>query len=188
MELHAHKVYENQGVEADVLIRSSAPASRSEEESWTAAGKPIGRVRAFFDGARGGQETTFGQDATFAGDELERMRRKSVSHAILEARNLYGQVVVDRTETLDGEETFVLKLTPKSGPSVSLFVCARTSLILKEQTDGETSVFGNHRQIDGEVVPFRTTIHDALGKSTVVVQDVKFNVDLSPETFRPAKP
>jgi hypothetical protein len=134
----------------------------------------IGRVRSFFDGTRGGQETTFGQDAAYSGDELERMRRKSASHVILEARKLYSQVVVDRQETLGGDETFVLKLTPKSGPGVSLFVSARTSLILKEQSEGQTAVFGDHRNIDGEVVPFRTTIHDALGEATVEVQEVKF--------------
>jgi CubicO group peptidase (beta-lactamase class C family) len=174
MEIHARKVYENQGVEAELVIRSTAPAFRSEEEKWTAAGKSIGRVRSFFDGTRGGQETTFGQDARYSGDELERMRRKSASHPILDARKLYSQVVVDRQETLGGDETFVLKLTPKSGPDVSLFVSTRTSLILKEQTEGETAVFGDHRNIDGEIVPFRTTIHDALGEATVEVQEVKF--------------
>jgi hypothetical protein len=62
MEIHARKVYENQGVEADLVIRSSEPANRSEVEDWKAVGKPIGSVRSYFDGARGGQETTFGQD------------------------------------------------------------------------------------------------------------------------------
>jgi CubicO group peptidase (beta-lactamase class C family) len=187
-EIHAHKVYENQGISADVVIRSSAPSSRSEEEKWSAAGKSIGQVRSFFDGTRGGQETTFGQDATFAGDELERMRQESTCHAILETRKLYSQVAVDRTETFAGEETFVLKLVSKSGPPILLFVSARTSLILKEQTDGESMVFSDHRNIDGEVMPFRTSIQDSLGESTVVVQDVKFNVEIPPETFWPKKP
>src|SRR5262249_15597304 len=154
-------------------------------EKWTAAGKSIGRVRSFFDGTRGGQETTFGQDATYTGDELERMRRKSVAHVILELRNLYRQLAVDRQETLGGEPAFVLKLIPKSGPAVSLFVSARTSLILKEQTEGETAEFSDHRNIDGEVVPYRTTIHDALGEATIEVQDVKFNVELPPGSFAP---
>ena len=187
MEIRARKVYENQGIEADYVIRSSAPSSRSEEEKWTAAGKSIGSVRLFFDGTHGGQQTTFGQDAVCAGEELERMHRKSAPHAILLARKLYSQVAVDRKESLAGEETFVLKLTPESGPPVWLFVSARTSLILKEQTEGESIVFGDHRNVDGEIVPFRTTIHDALGETTIIVQSVRFDVEIPPETYGPTK-
>jgi CubicO group peptidase (beta-lactamase class C family) len=185
MEIRASKIYENQGVKAELVIRSTAPAFRSEEEKWTAAGKSIGRVRSFFDGTRGGQNTTFGQDAMYTGDELERMRRKSTFHAILEARNLYSQIAVDRQERLGGEETLVLKLTPKSGPAVSLFVSARTSLIVKEQIEGETAVFSDYRNIDGEIVPFRKTIHDALGEATVEVQEVKFGALIPPGSFGP---
>jgi hypothetical protein len=186
-EIRARKIYENHGVEADVVYRASAPASRSEEETWTAAGKLIARVRFFFDGNRGAQETTFGQDATFAGDELERVRRKSAFHAVLEARKLFSQVAVDRSETQGGEDTFVLKLTPKSGPPLYQFVSARTSLILKEQTEGETIVFDDHRNVDGEILPFRTTIQDALGETTVVVRSISFDVDIPPDSFAPRK-
>jgi hypothetical protein len=37
----------------------------------------IGRVRVFFDGTRGGQETTFGQDETYDADANEKARRES---------------------------------------------------------------------------------------------------------------
>jgi len=97
-------------------------------------------------------------------------------------------VIVDRKETVAGEETDVLKLTPKSGPAVALFVSARTALIVQEQTGGETIVFSDHRNIDGEVVPLRMTVHDALGESTIVVQDVRFNVAVSPQEFGPIAP
>jgi hypothetical protein len=187
MKVHARKVYENQGVQSDLVILSSAPDSRTEEEAWTAADKPIGRVRSFFDGTRGGQETTFGQDATYAGNDLEQARRRSARHAILDTRKLYSQLAVDRKETLDGEETLVVRLIPRSGATVSLFVSCRTSLILKEQVDGESTTFGDHRNIDGEVVPFRMTVHDSLGESTIRVQDVTFNTQIPTATFGPSK-
>src|SRR5262249_30279547 len=63
MEMHTNKTYENHGVHADVVVRASEPANRSEREEWFAAGRPIGWVRSFVDGSRGGQETSFGQDA-----------------------------------------------------------------------------------------------------------------------------
>jgi CubicO group peptidase (beta-lactamase class C family) len=185
--IRARKGYENQGIQADLLILSSAPSSRSEEEKWTAAGKPIGRVRSYFDGKHGGQETTFGQDATYSGGELERMRRESARHKLLESRELYSKVEVVRREPLDGEDTFVVKLVPKSGPAESLVVNARTALIVQEQSDGKTTIFADHRNIDGEIVPFRLTIHDALGESTIVVQDVRFNEEIPSSAFGPLK-
>ena len=188
MEIRALKDYENHGIHADVIIRASEPANHWEREDWAAAGRPIGWVRSYFDGARGGQETTFGQDASFAGDELEETRRKSTAHAILVLRDLYSQVVVDRNETIAGEETDVVKLTPKSGPPRELFVSVRTSLIVQEQTGGERTVFSDYRNIDGEVLSFRRTIHDALGETTIVVSDVRFNVVVSPQEFGPIVP
>jgi hypothetical protein len=187
MKVHARKVFENQGVQSDLVILWSAPDSRTQEEAWTAAGKPIGRVRSFFDGTHGGQETTFGQDQTYAGNELEQARRRSARHAILEARKLYSQVAVDRKEILDGEETLVVKLVPRGGATVSLFVSSRTSLILKEQVDGESTTFGDHRNIDGEVVPFHMTVQDTLGESMIRVQDVTFNTEIPTATFGPSK-
>jgi CubicO group peptidase (beta-lactamase class C family) len=186
MTIHARKVYENQGVQSDLVIFSSAPDSHSEEESWIAAGKSIGRVRSYCDGERAGQETTFGQDATYSGDELETARRKSARHGILDARKLYNQVTVDRKEILDGEETLVIKFSPKSGVSVWLFVSSRTALVLKEQTVDESTRFGDHRNIDGEVVPFRMTIDDPLGETTIQVLDVAFNTEIPPAKFAPS--
>jgi CubicO group peptidase (beta-lactamase class C family) len=64
LEIRAVKSYDNQGVTASLSVRAKAPNRRVEEEVWTAAGKQIGRLRIYFDGTRGGQETTFGQDST----------------------------------------------------------------------------------------------------------------------------
>ena len=84
LEVRAVKSYDNQGVEADVTILAAAPGKRSEDEVWTAAGVRIGRVRSFFDGAAGGQETTFGQDETNDADANEKARREWAFHPLLE--------------------------------------------------------------------------------------------------------
>jgi CubicO group peptidase (beta-lactamase class C family) len=182
-EVRARKVYEHQGVQADLVILARAPHSRSEEETWTAVGKPIGRYRTFFDGARGGQETTFGQDATYAGDEVEQRRRDSALHAILEVRTLYHEVKVERKATLAGEDTYVVRLTPKRGSPVLLYVSSRTALIVQRETNSQTATFGDYRNVDGEFVPFRTTIRDALGEATIEVRDVRFNGSIPPTAF-----
>jgi CubicO group peptidase (beta-lactamase class C family) len=187
MEVHARKRYENQGIQADLIIRAAAPFSRAEEETWTAAGKTIGRVRSFFDGSRGGQETTFGQDAMYSGDEIENARRNSAIHAVLDVRRLYREMKVERETEVAGEMVYVVRLTPKCGSSVVLHVSARTALILQRQDGAETSTFSDYRNVDGEVVPFRTTIHDSLGETTVEVQEIRFNGQISPGDFSASK-
>jgi CubicO group peptidase (beta-lactamase class C family) len=183
MEVRAHKRYENQGIEADLVIRAAAPSSRGEEETWTAAGKSIGRVRSFFDGTRGGQETTFGQDATYSGDELERARRDSALHAVLDVHHLYRETMLEREVETAGQLAYVVRLTPQRGTPLVLHVSVRTALILRRQEGTETFDFSDYRNVDGELVPFRTTIHDALGETTVDVQEVRFNGSIAPEEF-----
>jgi CubicO group peptidase (beta-lactamase class C family) len=183
IDVHARKRYENQGVQAELLIRGEAPFSQSQTETWTAAGKPIGRLRSFFDGLRGGQETTFGQDATYAGDEIDKARRDSALHEILDVHDLYRETTIERETESNGQKAYVFKLTPKRGSPVILHVSARTALVLERQDGGDTSIFSDYRNVDGEVMPFRTTIHDALGESTVDVQEVRFNGRTPPGEF-----
>ena len=94
IEIHALKTYENQGVIADLTIQGQAPAMRNEVEAWTAAGKAIGRVRVYFNGVSGGQETTFGQDATNDADANSKALREGALHQLLDLKSLYKNVAV----------------------------------------------------------------------------------------------
>lgn len=188
MEVRASKSYENQGVQADVTILAAAPDRRSEEETWTAAGVPIGSARVFFDGTRGGQETTFGQDETYDGDAVEKARRDSALHPLLAVRALYRDVKLERRGSVEGESTYVLDLVPAQGPAVALHVSPRTMLVVQRVTPDETVTFGDYRKVDGERVPFRTTIQDALGEATVTARSVRFNVPAPASAFSARKP
>jgi outer membrane lipoprotein-sorting protein len=186
MRVHARKLYENHGVQADLVVVAKAPCSRSEVETWTAAGKQIGSVRTFFDGSRGGQKTTFGQDSTHTDDEIEQLRRDSALHPILDLRHHYSDVKIERKTLLAGEGAYVVKLTPKRGSPVTLFVSSRTGLIVQRESKSETATCGDYRNIDGELVPFRTTIRDALGEATIEVTEVRFNIEIQPKAFSAA--
>jgi hypothetical protein len=183
VEVRAQKRYENQGVVGDLVIRASAPFCRTEDETWTAAERNIGHLRTYFDGSRGGQETTFGQDSTLTGDEIEPARRKSALHLILDLRDLFTEIKVEGEKTFDREAAYVVRLRPKRGSAATLLVSARTALLLEQEIDGETTTFHDYRNVDGEVVPFRTTIHDALGETTIEVTDIHFNVAIPPAAF-----
>jgi CubicO group peptidase (beta-lactamase class C family) len=185
LEIQARKTYENQGVHAALTVRAKAPASRVEEEAWTAAGRDIGRLRIYFDGRHGGQETTFGQDAVNDDAANERARRDDDLHPLLHLADLY-EVRVDSKAKVGAEEAFVLTLVPKAGPTVRLSVSTATGLILQRETEGETVVFSDYRPVDGERIPFQSTITDALGETTLEVEQARFGVAIEDAAFAPA--
>jgi hypothetical protein len=187
LEVHARKTYENQGIHAALTVQAKAPASRVEEEVWTAAGREIGRLRIYFDGRHGGQETTFGQDAINDATANDRARRDADLHPLLHLTDLYQEVRVESKGRVEAEDAFILTLVPKAGPTVRLSVSASTGLILKRETEGETVVFSDYRLVDGERIPFRSTISDALGETTVEVEQARFEVPIEDTAFAPTK-
>jgi CubicO group peptidase (beta-lactamase class C family) len=187
LEIHAHKTYENQGIRAALTVRAKAPASRVEEEVWEAAGREIARLRFYFDGRHGGQETTFGQDAINDDAANDRARRDDDLHPLLNLADLYQEVHVESKARVGAEEAFVMALVPKAGPKVLLYVSTSTSLILERETEGETVLFTDYRLVDGERIPFQRTISDALGETMVEVDQARFGVPIEDTAFAPAK-
>ncbi len=183
-EIHAPKNYANQGVLSDLTIQEQAPSMRNDFEVWTAAGKNIGSVRVYFDSVAGGQETTFGQDAINDEEANARARREDALHPLLDLTRLYKTVAVREAATIGEEPTWVIDLTPESGAASRLFVSQRTSLIVQRKSEGETATFDDYRDVDGELVPFHTTIHDALGETTIDVTSVRFNGIVPDSAFR----
>jgi CubicO group peptidase (beta-lactamase class C family) len=188
LEMRAIKSYVHHGVSADLRIRARAPAMRTEEEVWTAAGREIGRVRAFFDGTGGGQETTFGQDSINDGASNDLARRDDTFHRLLELKRLYKQIDVESRATVGPEEAWVLRLTPAEGEPVRLHVSIRTGLVLKREAGGASMTFDDYRAVDGELVPFATTIHDTLGETTIRVEEIRFNTPIPDEAFAASVP
>jgi hypothetical protein len=185
LAIRAVKTYEHQGVQAEVSIQARAPAMRVEEEVWTAAGREIGRVRIYFDGTAGGQETTFGQDYIHDAAQNRRARRDSAFSPLLEIRDLYRELRVVDSGTVDGAKTYVLELVPEEGETVRLHVSARTALVVRREVGGETATFADHRRVDGEMIPFRTTIQDALGETSVRVGSARFGAAIPDGAFAP---
>jgi hypothetical protein len=157
---------------------------RNEIELWTAADKNIGSVRVYFDSVTGGQETTFGQDAINDEDANARARRENAVHPLLDLAHLYKTITVREGAKIGDEPTWVIELTPERGAASRLSVSQRTSLIVQRESDGETANFDDYRDIDGELVPFHTTINDSLGETTINVASVRFNVPVSDAAFR----
>ena len=175
VEIHAHKSYDNQGVFADLTIEAKSPDLHNELEVWTAANREIGRLRIYFDGTHGGQETTFGQDSINDDAANARDHRQNAFPQLLALKSPYKTIDVRAGH----DDDWVLDI----GDATRLRVSRKTSLITGREKDGETIAFDDYRNIDGEMVPFRSTIEDALGTSTIVVESIRFNVPLDDATF-----
>jgi len=187
VEIHAHKSYDNQGVIADLTVQERAPSMHNETESWSAAGKPIGSLRQYFDSVHGGQETTFGQDEINDDEADSRSRRENALHPLLELARLYKSVTVRGASKAGEERTWLVVLTPGRGSSTLLQISQRTSLIVEREMDGDTTSFEDYRDVDGELVPFHSTVHDPLGETTIDVMSVRFNATIPDAAFRAAK-
>ena len=177
VEIHAHKSYDNQGVFADLTIDAQSPDRHNETEVWTAANREIGRLRVYFDGAHGGQETTFGQDAVNDDDANARDHRQYAFPQLLALKN--------QTITIRAGDNYTWSLD--LGDGMRLFVSRTTALITGREKEGETIAYDDYRNIAGEIVPFRSTIEDNLGTSTVVIDSIHFNVPLDDAVFSPRR-
>jgi hypothetical protein len=140
-------------------------------------------VRTYFKNGQGGQETTFGQDAIFEGEELAKARETSVMHEVLELRRLYTDVNVAGFSKLGADTVFHVRLTPKIGKQTVLHVSARTGLIVRREGGAQVTVYEDFRRVDGEVVPFRTNVEGTLGLVSTEIKQVRFGVEFSAETF-----
>jgi len=187
VELHALKNYENQGVRADYTLQEETPARRNEVELWSAAGKQIATLRVYFDGATGGQETTFGQDAINSEEENRRAREDATLHPLLELNALYKTVTVAGATTIASTPVWIVRLTPDLGTATTLYVAQQSALILKRERDAETATFSDYTDVDGELIPFRTLINDSLGETTIQVRSAQFNATFSAPAFKASK-
>jgi CubicO group peptidase (beta-lactamase class C family) len=188
LEIRGVKSYENQGIRAALTVRAKAPASRVEEEVWTAAGRQIGRLRISFDGAHGGQETTFGQDEINDAAADARARRDDDLHPLLDLETLYEEIRVERRARVGDEDVYVLRLKPKAGPEVRLSVSTSSALVLKRETEGEAVLYTDYKSVDGERIPFHATISDALGETRIDVESARFDVPIDDRVFTPTAP
>lgn len=175
VEIHAHKSYDNQGVFADLTIDAQSPDRHNETEVWTAANRVIGRLRVYFDGAHGGQETTFGQDSVNDDAANAHDRRQ---YAFPQLTALKNQPITVRAGDND---TWILDL----GDGMRLLVSRKSALITGREKEGETIAYDDYRNVDGEMISFHSTIEDNLGTSTIVIDSIRFNVPLDDDVFSP---
>lgn len=188
LSLEADKTYDHQGIAAEVSLQSCAPASFEARETWFAADREIGRVRIYFDGTRGGQETTFGQNKINDEATNARQRRQFDFRQLLNLRELYPDITT-RLMEIDGAPVYAVALGA-DGEALETLYFSRSSrrnngLLVRRATSSSVTDYDDFRSIDGEMVPHRIVTEDALGKTTTIVRAARFNTDPAENAFAP---
>ncbi|MNQ81378.1 beta-lactamase/D-alanine carboxypeptidase [compost metagenome] len=177
------KSYESQGITASVMLHAAVPASREESEVWRAADREIGRLRIYFDGEAGGQETTFGQDAVNDATTNMAMRRDFDFRPWRNLLALYPEVAVAGGAWIDDRAVLRLNLGDDEG---HLSVGLDDWLVVEREKGGVRTLYSDYRRVDGELVAYRTETHDGLGLTSLQWYEVVFDVEVPSAAFEAA--
>lgn len=186
---------ENQGITGEAVSIGEAPNASTSTTTFTALGKKIATIRNYFDGASGGEETSFSPPEGFADTQLDDARIASEFHQLLNWKTLFKSVTIKEKSKVGDEDVYVVVKTPEKGNVVTDFVSTKSFLVLKRETlrstlggDGPTPVtetYTDYRTVDGWAVAFTTTSKiPGLGNVITRVKDVKFDVDMPDAEFR----
>lgn len=182
-EWRGTKTYDNQGVIAQLHEIAAAPASRMEDEHWSAAGQRVGDVRVYFDGEHGGQDVSFQGNSANDARQDRKSRIAYSMHALLELPRLCKSVSVTGYIHVSQEPAYVLNCVPAAGDPVKYYVSAKSARVLRREFQDETDDYGDYRKVDGEIVPFVTVTQDPSGVTTTHLADFRFNEPIPAGTF-----
>jgi CubicO group peptidase (beta-lactamase class C family) len=187
LRLEGRKRYLNQGVEGPFTTVARAPAAQSNDEIWiTPQGREYARLRIYFDGEQGGQETSFGQDATYDAAANTAMRRANAFQPLLEFEQLYDRLDLSIGAPLADEATYALALIKDGAAEDTLHISQTTHRILRRQGATMSTDYSDYREVDGEWLPHRLLIRDALGETEILIATAVFNEEIAESAFRPS--
>lgn len=191
---------ESQGVQAKGLISARAPNLTASDISFMALGKKIGTQISFFDGAAGGEVSSFGNPQPYSGKRLEDIRAGSDFYDVLNWKTNYKTISVKKIAKVGDEDAYVVERRSEKGTPVTDYVSTKSFLVLKRDslivsdTAGIelplTQKFSDYRNVDGMMIPFTITSSSLTnGDATLRVLDIKFDVDIPDSVFHtPANP
>jgi CubicO group peptidase (beta-lactamase class C family) len=191
----AEMVFEHQGVTGNAVISERAPNSQATHVDLMALGKKIGWFDEYFDGAQGGEVSSFGPPEQKAGKSLEDARIVADFYGVLDWKQLFKTIEVKRTDKVGDEEVYVVVKTPEKGNPVTDYISKKSFLLLRRdtlQTSNTTQItlpvteyYGDYRLTDGLMIPYKTTTNiPTIGDIVTTVQTVKLDVDIPDTAFR----
>ena len=160
-----------------------------------ALGKKIATTFDYFDGAGGGQDTSFTPSEKLTGKQLANAKLGADFYGLLNWKTLFKSVEIRGMDKVGDEDTYVVVMKPEEGNPVTMYISTKTFLPLRrvsiysandssglEAPVSET--YSDYRSVEGVMLPFHSvtkSISD--GDIIVQVKDVKFDVDIPDTAF-----
>jgi outer membrane lipoprotein-sorting protein len=150
-----------------------------------------------FDGTAGYVIDTLNGNREITGGQLDAMRNGAFPTPLLNYRARGSEVALADKEHVGANEAYVVRLTPKAGPAVRLFIDTESFMLVKTvmtinipQMGGDIDQvveFSDFRDVDGIKVPHTTRSTNAIQAIVATMTDVKHNLEIDDSSFsRPA--
>ena len=147
-----------------------------------------------FDGTVGFNNDAVNGYREIAGDQLTAMKNSTFPSPLLDYQERGVSVVLSGREPVNGKDSFVIVLTPKSGVPIKMFVDAATFLVVKTitsmsvpelggQTVEQVTELADYREVDGVRMPFSVTSTNPMQVIRITLAEVKHNVDVDDASF-----
>jgi CubicO group peptidase (beta-lactamase class C family) len=183
----------HQGVSGEAVIYARAPNAYAQDVTLKALGKTIGSFREFFDGAEGGEEGSFVPFDPKTGKELDETRIAADFYSPLNWKTLFQKAEIKKMAKVDGEDAYVVVLTPEKGSPVTQYISAKSFLPLRTDSIATsdtismpvTETYSDYRSVDGVMVAFRRVSNSqAMGDTVLKIREAAFDVPVPDEAFR----
>ena len=145
------------------------------------------------DGQRGWSLNSLTGNVELKGDELESMKNNRFPSTLLSYKEDGSTLQLLPGEQLNGRKMIVLRITPKTGPAVKMYLNAETFLtsrsvrrVTASEGGGEiesVSDPSDYRDVDGVKVPFRTVSSSPLQTVTYTFSKIEHNVAIDDAMF-----
>lgn len=126
------------------------------------------------------------------GEELATALRQAAFNSELRWKELYKEAKVVGVEDVNGKGAYKLELVPQGeGLKTTQFFDKESGMLVKSVTiakgpAGELpleSIPDDWRDIDGIKIPFKTTVSAGVTNFTVILEEVKHNIEIPADTF-----
>jgi CubicO group peptidase (beta-lactamase class C family) len=184
----------HQGIGGEAVIYARAPNAYGQEVTLKALGKKIGFFREYFDGTAAADEGSFMPYNPKTGKELDEVRISSDFYAPLNWKTLFKTAEIKKLSKVEGEDAYVVLLTPEKGSPVTQYISAKTFLPLRTDSIATsdtismpvTETYSDYRSVDGVMIAFRRVSNSqAMGDTVLKVREARFDVPVPEEAFRP---
>jgi len=194
---------ENQGLTLRTAVWSRYPNQQATFTDFLALGtKSVGRQRDWFDGIGGASVSDFAPAFRLGGDTLTDTALQSRMEPLLDARRVFPTMEITGTDTVDGQEVYILRKTPAWGNPIIDYVSTASFLVLRRDTviganaadslsapQQLTEIYRDYRAVDREMTPYTVVTRSSdLGEITATLTEIAFNRPVPPGTFSGAFP